>query len=36
MAAMCGLQDYKKKPYMCSVQTNYPYYRSFYASFLGF
>ena len=25
-----------KKPYMCSFQTNYPYYRGFYASFLVF
>ena len=36
MAAMCGLQDYQKKPYSFSFQTNYPYYRGFYASFLGF
>ena len=34
MAAMCGLQDYKKMPYISSFQTNYPYYRGFYA-FLG-
>ena len=34
----CHVQspELSKKPYMCSFQTNYPYYRGFYASFLGF
>ena len=32
MAATCGVQDYKKNPYICSFQTNY----GFYASFWGF
>ena len=36
MAAMCGLKDYKKKPYTCSFQNIYPYYCGFYQSFLGF
>ena len=26
----------KKKPYICSFQNNYPYFRGFYAFFLGF
>ena len=35
MPAMCGLQDYQKS-LIFVVSTNYPYYRGFYASFLGF
>ena len=38
MAAMCGLQDLKKKKktYIFSCLAIYPYYRDFYASFWGF